>query len=97
MRGHARKIGRGLWILATLAWRLPVALWRSITRIVGRDELTLIAGVVLVTVAIWPALGRLALLPAGLVLVWLGLPARASFIASADRRSRTPEQREDRQ
>lgn len=59
-----------------------------IASLIGRDELTLAVGLVLVTVSLWPVLGAGALLPAGIVLLWLGLPARTGFIR--DRRPSDP-------
>lgn len=43
-------------------------------------EAALLVGVSMVTAALWPAVGRLALLVPGAVLVWLGLPVRQWFI-----------------
>lgn len=68
-----------LWFLLVI-WRAIVAIVQS----VGREELTVGAGVGMVTMALWPVLGQLALLPAGLVLIWLGLPTRTGFIAPPD-------------
>lgn len=43
-------------------------------------EAALLVGVAMVTAALWPAVGRLAMLAPGAVLVWLGLPVRQWFI-----------------
>lgn len=45
------------------------------------QELVVAAGLVLVTVALWPDVGVRALAVPGLVLVWMALPVRPSFIA----------------
>lgn len=70
-------------------WRFVLAIWRAIvvvTQSVGREEVTISAGIGMITVALWPSIGQLALLPAGLILIWLGLPARTRFIAPPDAR-----------
>jgi len=71
------------------AWRVMAAPWRmlvAVARGIGREDLTVGAGVTLITMALWPAIGQLALLPAGLILIWLGLPSRTRFIAPPDTR-----------
>ena len=71
-----------IWRALSVPWRLLVAIVKGI----GREELTVGAGVALITMALWPAIGQLALLPAGLILIWLGLPSRTRFIAPPDER-----------
>lgn len=48
---------------------------------IGFDELVLAVGLVMVAASLWPAIGRLALLLPGAVLVWISLPAREPFVA----------------
>ena len=48
--------------------------------ILGLAECLLLVGVGLVTGALWPAYGRLALLPAGVLLIWIALPSRTAFV-----------------
>ena len=60
--------------------------WRKITAAVGTAELMLVVGTILITVALWPAIDRLALLPGGAILVWLALPARVAFIVRRERK-----------
>jgi hypothetical protein len=43
-------------------------------------EIALLVGVAMVTAALWPTCGRMALIVPGAVLVWLGLPVRQWFI-----------------
>lgn len=59
-----------------------------IAGIIGADELAITVALVLVTVALWPALGRQALIAPGLVLLWVALPARAPFIARPTKSTR---------
>jgi hypothetical protein len=48
--------------------------------VLGLDELVLGAGLVLITVALWPLVGRVALLVPGLALTFLSFPTRAPFV-----------------
>jgi len=78
-----------LWRSPKAVWQFVLAIWRIVVVIVqsvGREEVTVGAGVGMITVALWPAIGQLALLPAGLILIWLGLPSRTRFIAPPDAR-----------
>lgn len=59
------------------------AIWQALTAIIGLDELLLIVALALITLALWPWVGRGALLPAGLVLLWVVLPSRATFVSRA--------------
>ena len=52
----------------------------SLRSLVGADELLLLVALVLLVVGLWPWLGRGALVPVGLFLLWLGCPSRAPFI-----------------
>jgi hypothetical protein len=58
--------------------------WKLITRAVraaiGVTECVLIVGLAFVVIALWPLVGRVALLPVGLVMVWVTLPVRSAFI-----------------
>jgi hypothetical protein len=51
----------------------------AIASVVGLDELVLVLGLVLVTVALWPLVGRVALIVPGAAAVWVSLPPRARF------------------
>lgn len=55
-------------------------LCKTVTGVVGFDELLVAVGLALIAAALWPVVGRLALLAPGLVLVWIALPQRASFV-----------------
>lgn len=91
-RQQRRKIAWMLGLGPKAIWRVVLAVWRmivSVVRSIGREEVTVATGVVMITVALWPAIGQLALLPAGMILVWVGLPSRARFIVP-------PEARRDR-
>lgn len=57
-----------------------LAVWKALTSLIGPDEALLVVALTLVTVALWPWLGRGALLPAGLVLLFVALPSRAPFV-----------------
>ena len=91
---NRRKILAVLALGPKAAWRVVLAVWRtivSVVRSIGREEATVAAGVAMITVALWPAVGQLALLPAGAILVWVGLPSRARFIVPPEsRRDRRP-------
>ena len=63
--------------------RKVLALLRSA---VGVDEVILVAALLMITAALWPSLGWLALLPAGLVLLWISIPQRARFVARPSER-----------
>lgn len=89
LRRLRRRIGVMFVAGPKAAWRVVLALWRLVVAIVsgiGREELTVGAGVALIALALWPAIGQLALLPAGVILIWLGLPARTRFIAPPNAR-----------
>lgn len=45
-----------------------------------RDEANVLLGLALVTVALWPSVGRGALVVPGVVLIWVSLPERAAFV-----------------
>lgn len=49
--------------------------------LVGADEVALLIAMGLIVTALWPWVGQGALLVPGLVLLYLALPARTSFIA----------------
>lgn len=51
---------------------------------IGVDVLVLILGLVMVTVGLWPWIGRGALLVPGVVLTWLSLPSRLPFVLRPD-------------
>lgn len=56
---------------------------RSLTvvrRVVGPEEVALAMGLALVTVGLWPVAGQVALTVPGLVLIWLALPQRTTFV-----------------
>jgi hypothetical protein len=44
------------------------------------EELLTLGGLVLVTIAVWPYVGRLALAIPGSALIWIALPPRRRFI-----------------
>lgn len=48
---------------------------------VGLDEFLLSLGLVLITVAIWPLVGVLALVVPGVAITWIALPSRVPFVA----------------
>lgn len=52
----------------------------AVAGVIGLDEVVLGAGLVLVTIALWPDLGQRALLVPGLAAVWISLPTRGGFI-----------------
>lgn len=82
-RQQRRKIVEMLALGPKAIWRVVLAVWRMIVSVVGsigREEVTVATGVTMITVALWPAIGQLALLPAGVILVWVGLPSRVRFI-----------------
>lgn len=60
--------------------RLLRALRAAIAAQLGRDELVLLAALGLIVFALWPSVGRLALLPVGAVLLFVTLPTRRRFI-----------------
>lgn len=49
------------------------AAWRGVSSEIGRAEVLIVVGVVLVTVGLWPHLSRGALVVPGLVCLWLAL------------------------
>lgn len=53
--------------------RLGEAVWRGVSSEIGRAEVLILLGVVLVSVGLWPHLGRAALVVPGLVSLWLAL------------------------
>lgn len=55
-----------------------VRVW--IGSMLGVDELLLAVALTLVTVGSWPLLGRGALVVPGIVLLWIVLPTRGTFI-----------------
>jgi hypothetical protein len=57
-----------------------LALWKALASVIGPDEILLVVALTLVTVALWPWVGQGALLPAGLVLLFVALPSRAPFV-----------------
>jgi hypothetical protein len=62
-----------------------VAAWAAVTAAMGPDELLLTLALALVTVGLWPLVGLAALVAPGIVLLWIALPTRSSFV------QRTPE------
>jgi len=52
----------------------------------GSQELTLSAGLALLTGGLWGWIGPLALVAPGLVLVWIALPQRHGFVVRPPRR-----------
>ena len=56
---------------------------REVCAWVGRqvDEILVAGGLALVTVGLWPIVGRSALVVPGLVLLWIALPQRVAFVA----------------
>jgi hypothetical protein len=51
-----------------------------IAGVIGPDEILLGTGLTLVTVALWPVLGRVSLIVPGLVILWIAVPERAPFV-----------------
>lgn len=55
--------------------------WLAIIRAeVGREELLLALGLVLVTIALWPVFAQGALIVPGTALIWIAMPTRRSFV-----------------
>lgn len=73
------------------ARRAAVRAW--IGSMIGVDELLLAVALTLVTVGSWPLLGRGALVVPGIVLLWIVLPTRGTFIV---RPPATGEKKSDR-
>jgi hypothetical protein len=61
--------------------RVSSAIVAAVARAVGVDELLLLLGFALTTVALWPAIGVLALLVPGAAITWIALPPRQPFVA----------------
>ena len=72
------RLMRTVWRVAALA---VTATSHAVRAAFGIDEILLVAGLVLITVAAWPAIGQYALACPGLVLVWIALPSRSPFIS----------------
>ena len=53
--------------------RLVEAAWRVVSAEIGRAEVLIVLGVALVTVGLWPQLGRGALVVPGVISLWLAL------------------------
>lgn len=68
MRNQLRKV-------AAAAWLWACGLFRR-----NAGELYLFLGLALITMALWPAVRWLSLLPTGMALVWIALPERKPFI-----------------
>lgn len=56
------------------------AMWAAIRSVIGLDECLLILALVLVGIGFWQIWKPGAFLVTGLVLLWLTIPSRASFI-----------------
>lgn len=54
----------------------------GITAYVGADELLLALALLLVTIGLWSRVGAAALVAPGLVLLWIALPSRRSFLVA---------------
>ena len=80
-RRVSERIGAGAVAIA--------AAWRAV---LGADELLVVVGLVLLTAGLWPIADQGALVAPGLVLLWIALPQRTSFVigASEKRPSSTP-------
>jgi hypothetical protein len=52
----------------------------AVSRVIGRDELALLVGLVLMTVSLWSLVGLVALLAPGVVITWLALPSRLPLV-----------------
>lgn len=63
-----------------------LALWKALTSAVGLDELLLTLALTLIVVALWPVArswlgtGLPALLPAGVIVLYVALPSRLPFL-----------------
>lgn len=57
-----------------------LALWGALTSIIGVDELLLTLALTLIVVALWPVIGRIALLVPGVCLLYVALPQRSPFL-----------------
>lgn len=53
---------------------------RALLAEIDAGDVALVLAVLLLTVTLWPSVGRLALLVPGSVALWLALPTRAVFI-----------------
>jgi hypothetical protein len=62
--------------------RMRERIWRAVTGVVGPNEFLLALALALVAFALWPSVGRLALLPAAAVMLFVGLPTRRRFVES---------------
>jgi hypothetical protein len=60
--------------------RRSSALVAAVADVIGPDEILLAAGLTLVTVALWPVMGRVALIVPGVVLLWIAIPEREQFV-----------------
>ena len=54
---------------------------RGLAAVVGVDELLIGAGLGLVTAGLWSLVQQAALMAPGLVLLWIALPQRTTFVA----------------
>lgn len=46
------------------------------------EEILIVIGLVLILIALWPWVGRGALVVPGVVLLWFGLPSRSLFLVA---------------
>ena len=65
----------------------------AIAAVVGADELLLACALALVTVGLWPIIGRSALVVPGTVLLWIALPSRAPLVVRPPSPPETPARR----
>lgn len=49
-------------------------------KLLGADEIMLVAALALITTGLWLLAGQAALLAPGFALLWIGLPSRMPFI-----------------
>lgn len=68
--------------------------WIWISSVIGRDELTLLVGLGLLTAGVWPVLGVSSLAVPGAIVVWLVLPARLPFVHRPQEPVSRPRRRE---
>lgn len=66
----------GLWI----------TLSRRASADVGADEFGIALALAVLTIGLWPRIGRDALIVDGAILVWMFLPTRAPFVVGPERK-----------
>ena len=52
----------------------------KLKKVLGADEIILVAALLLVTIGLWLVAGQASLIAPGFVLLWVGLPSRSPFV-----------------